>query len=81
MEDAKQLRYKEDGRFDFAGDINGVLDAVRGKDQGRRGKKVSTVESATNEPVVGRPSESRSDETLVVSRQNSEALRTSLLPS
>ena len=28
------LRYREDGRFDFGGDIHGVLDAVRGKVSG-----------------------------------------------
>ncbi|GMI01621.1 hypothetical protein TrST_g8736 [Triparma strigata] len=39
VDSVKDLRYLEDGRFDFGGDIGAVLDAVRGKDQGRRGKK------------------------------------------
>jgi len=37
--DESQIRYLEDGRFDFMGDIEGVLGSVRGKDgSGRRSK-------------------------------------------
>jgi hypothetical protein len=37
--DEASLRYTEDGRFDFMGDVDGVLAAVRGKDTFGRGKK------------------------------------------
>jgi hypothetical protein len=36
--DESNIRYTDDGRFDFAGDIDGVLAAVRGKEGSRRGK-------------------------------------------
>jgi len=37
--DEAHIRYTEDGRFDFLGDIEGVLNAVRGKDgTGARGR-------------------------------------------
>eukprot|EP00520_Triparma_pacifica_P009549 CAMPEP_0118639040 /NCGR_PEP_ID=MMETSP0785-20121206/4014_1 /TAXON_ID=91992 /ORGANISM="Bolidomonas pacifica, Strain CCMP 1866" /LENGTH=742 /DNA_ID=CAMNT_0006530347 /DNA_START=68 /DNA_END=2293 /DNA_ORIENTATION=+ len=39
VDSEKNLRYLPDGRFDFDGDIEGVLEAVRGKDSNRRSKK------------------------------------------
>ena len=35
--DESNIRYTDDGRFDFMGDLEGVLSAVRGKDSGGRG--------------------------------------------
>lgn len=37
--DESSIRYTDDGRFDFMGDIEGVLAAVRGKDTLSKGKK------------------------------------------
>ena len=37
--DESNIRYTEDGRFDFMGDLEGVLSAVRGKDGMGKGKK------------------------------------------
>ena len=37
--DESSLRYTDDGRFDFMGDVDGVLAAVRGKESCGRGKK------------------------------------------
>lgn len=37
--DEANIRYTEDGRFDFMGDVEGVLSAVRGKDTLGKGKK------------------------------------------
>ncbi len=37
--DESSIRYTEDGRFDFMGDVEGVLAAVRGKDILSKGKK------------------------------------------
>ena len=34
--DEGNIRYLEDGRFDFEGDLEGVLNAVRGKDSRQR---------------------------------------------
>jgi hypothetical protein len=31
--DVANIRYTEDGRFDFMGDLDGVLSAVRGKER------------------------------------------------
>mmetsp|Transcript_106125 Transcript_106125/g.158767 ORF Transcript_106125/g.158767 Transcript_106125/m.158767 type:complete len:791 (+) Transcript_106125:196-2568(+) len=39
--DEANIRYTEDGRFDFMGDLEGVLAAVRGKDGLSKGKKGS----------------------------------------
>jgi hypothetical protein len=39
--DEANIRYTEDGRFDFMGDLEGVLAAVRGKDGPGKGKKGS----------------------------------------
>ena len=39
VESEKDIKYLADGRFDFEGDIEGVLEAVRGKDSNRRSKK------------------------------------------
>jgi len=36
--DVANIRYTEDGRFDFMGDLEGVLAAVRGKDGSKRGR-------------------------------------------
>ena len=36
--DQTNIRYTEDGRFDFMGDLEGVLNAVRGKDGSGRGR-------------------------------------------
>lgn len=40
--DESQIRYTEDGRFDFMGDLEGILAAVRGKDKSGRSRKSST---------------------------------------
>lgn len=40
--DQANIRYTEDGRFDFMGDLEGVLAAVRGKDGNARGGRKST---------------------------------------
>ena len=37
--DESNIRYTDDGRFDFMGDLEGVLAAVRGKDNLGKGKK------------------------------------------
>lgn len=37
--DESNIRYTDDGRFDFMGDVEGVLAAVRGKDPLSKGKK------------------------------------------
>ena len=34
--DERNIRYTEDGRFDFMGDLEGVLNAVRGRDSSGR---------------------------------------------
>ena len=40
--DEANIRYMDDGRFDFMGDLEGVLAAVRGKDGSGRGRGKST---------------------------------------
>ena len=47
--DEANIRYKEDGRFDFMGDLEGVLAAVRGKDKSSRsrGSNSASKNSAT----------------------------------
>ena len=44
----KNLKYLPDGRFDFDGDIEGVLEAVRGKDSNRRSKKKKDDDDGDN---------------------------------
>eukprot|EP00934_Nitzschia_sp_Nitz4_P008916 Nitzschia sp. Nitz4//scaffold76_size158648//29306//31856//NITZ4_002535-RA/size158648-augustus-gene-0.145-mRNA-1//-1//CDS//3329557812//8906//frame0 len=51
--DESNIRYTEDGRFDFMGDIEGVLAAVRGKDCLLKGKR-SDRKSARKSVKKGR---------------------------
>jgi hypothetical protein len=43
--DETNIHYTEDGRFDFMGDLEGVLNAVRGRDS--TGKKMSKADRST----------------------------------
>lgn len=45
--DETNIRYTDDGRFDFLGDLEGVLAAVRGKDGSGRGRAKSTGKKRT----------------------------------
>lgn len=55
--DESCIQYLDDGRFDFMGDIDGVLDAVRGKDSQGRGRtlrlemKNNNIENQENSPM------------------------------
>lgn len=42
--DEASIRYTEDGRFDFMGDLEGVLNAVRGRDSAVKPKKISSAD-------------------------------------
>jgi hypothetical protein len=42
--DEASIRYTEDGRFDFMGDLDGVLNAVRGRDSAVKPKKISSAD-------------------------------------
>ena len=42
--DEASIRYTEDGRFDFMGDLEGVLNAVRGRDSALKPKKPSSAD-------------------------------------
>ena len=63
--DESNIRYTDDGRFDFMGDLEGVLAAVRGKDglgKGRKGDRKSSKKSSkkdrkgeTKMPHMGMP--------------------------
>lgn len=51
--DPSQIRYTDDGRFDFMGDLEGVLAAVRGKDgTGRRGKDRGSKKKKKREDML-----------------------------
>jgi len=45
--DESNIRYTDDGRFDFLGDLEGVLEAVRGKDKTSRSRKNTPGSSST----------------------------------
>lgn len=49
-----QIRYTDDGRIDFMGDLEGVLAAVRGKDRGSRTRSRKSNASSTSEERLKR---------------------------
>jgi len=59
--DEVHIRYTDDGRFDFMGDLDGVLAAVRGKDGSGRGRK-STSGSKTRGGSKKKPLQNRQDD-------------------
>ena len=49
--DVADIRYLEDGRFDFMGDLEGVLAAVRGKDGTGRGRGKSIIKAKKQKKI------------------------------
>jgi hypothetical protein len=56
--DESNIRYTEDGRFDFMGDLEGVLNAVRGKDAGK-GKTKGDRKSGKKPAKKGRKDDNK----------------------
>ncbi len=53
--DERNIRYTEDGRFDFMGDLEGVLNAVRGRDSsGRMKSKADRTRSTAKKSSTGK---------------------------
>lgn len=46
--DESNIRYTDDGRFDFMGDVEGVLSAVRGKDRSGRSRSASKTPTSSD---------------------------------
>jgi len=55
--DESNIRYTEDGRFDFMGDVEGVLAAVRGKDTSSKSAKKSERKSSRKSAKKNRKDE------------------------
>lgn len=70
--DEGNLRYLEDGRFDFGGDLDGVLNAVRGKDsRQRRSASNNDKRKDTSQKSVDTKNNKDVDEKSVSSRSSS----------
>ena len=53
--DERNIRYTEDGRFDFMGDLEGVLNAVRGRDSsGKMRSKADRTRSTAKKSSTGK---------------------------
>jgi hypothetical protein len=54
--DEANIRYMDDGRFDFMGDLEGVIAAVRGKDGTGRGRGKSSIKAKKQKKRSNEPS-------------------------